>query len=190
MCLEIKFTESKPAAVILRQPRSQGPIVLIVSLSMAIFASASHTNAGWLGPDNFAECMVDAMRGQVQAMAELAAQACSAKFPASAPPPTEVLLDENNSTVRWDFCSDAEQSPIKICIIQEPDNYRITKVVGHFSNNYPCNRSADHPVYLNGVLVEKYTTILGEKAWLSETYSFNGQGAHNCSYVSFFGFNQ
>ncbi len=57
-----------------------------------------NVNAGWFGPDNYEECVLERMKGQDKAMIQIARKACEKKFP------FEKVLDynyRNNIEISW-----------------------------------------------------------------------------------------
>ncbi len=193
--------------------RSQIVAVTFCSLTCLGYANMS-AHAGWFGPSNYQECLLEEMRGQSPYMLPSAAAVCNRKFPPpppKPPEPEEVLLGENNeSDVKYNLCSGDNQDETRICIIENPRNYKITKVIGHFSIKVPCTfvrypripslglqfqynysqllSEYDENVRMYRADQETFTNIIGTQSFFSQTYSFSIKGNYNCSYVSIYGF--
>lgn len=77
--------------------------------------------AGWFGPDNYEECMLDKMKGQDKSMRSIANNACLAKFPK----PMAITEfagfgDDKDIKLLWDGSN--------IKIIRNNSSYQITSV--------------------------------------------------------------
>jgi hypothetical protein len=146
-------------------------------------------NAGWFGPANYDECMLEKMKGQGYYMAEIAKAACLLKFPPQPKPEPkeeEVLLNEQ--FIRFNWCA-WEETNKQMCIVNKPDNYTITKVNVRFSAKNPCIK-----ILPNGHIWDpqfdadqkNWISITGEKAYFSPTYTFKSPpGNLNCVDVYF-----
>ena len=121
-------------------------LAAIIFAFLSIAFAGSSSQAGWFGPSNYAECLLEKMKGQSLGMIEAAKAACKVEFPPPPEKPTEpveALLDENNVSIKYNFCAGSDRTPLKICITDKPSNYNITKVIGHFSNEGSCTYLPD-----------------------------------------------
>ena len=67
----------------------------VIGLYVALGCFAGDANAGWFGPTNFADCVLDSMKGVSSDLAAQAiAQSCRAKFPVATNRPANRPLTE------------------------------------------------------------------------------------------------
>ena len=105
--------------------------------------------AGWFGPDNYDECILEKMKDQPRNMMPYARDACEKKFPYEKPltphdgsprsPEFSRLLMLNDgenyyldSDLKITWC-DTSSSSISICVSKNETDYRITKAIMVFS---------------------------------------------------------
>jgi hypothetical protein len=116
--------------------RNQILAITLCSLACLGYPNRS-ANAGWFGPSNYEECVLEKMKGQSSYMLATAQNACRLKFPPEPREPTEVSLDKRQIQFNW--CID-DQTMKQICIVDEPNNYEITNVVLSISVKNPCTK--------------------------------------------------
>lgn len=92
-------------------------------MSLAIMNSAT---AGWFGPDNYEECVVDKMKGQDKSMLKMVEKACAVKYP------KPVSIAEyagfgDNKEIKLDWKGD------EVLILKNDTTYEITEVIMVFS---------------------------------------------------------
>jgi hypothetical protein len=98
--------------------------------------------AGWFGPDNYEECMLDKMKGQDKSMRSIANNACLATFPK----PMDIRVfagfgDDKEIKLLWDGSN--------IEIIKNNSSYQITSVDMLLSKeNCADTRELKFPVFL------------------------------------------
>lgn len=153
--------------------RRQFAFITLCSLACIAYTNYS-ASAGWFGPSNYDECLLDKTSGSMLSIFQLLTiqKACRDLFPLDS---NETVLDESGKTIQYSNCSDTA-GEFKICVTQKPDNYVINRVVGHFAIADDC--TYDQTIFTN---------VLGSKAWFKDTYSFNIQRTFNCLYFSFYG---
>ena len=152
--------------------------IILCSLFFIIYTDAT-AFAGWVGPSNYDECVLDKTSGQSMSTYQVVTiqQACRDLFP---PEPREVLLDEFTTVIQYKDCSDPT-GDVTICITGRPNNYNISRVIGHFAVvNSNCMRNGDDR--------STFTNVDGDKGWFRDKYSFHIQRTFNCYYYSFYGF--
>jgi hypothetical protein len=151
---------------------------VLCSLFFAIYTN-SNAFAGWISPSNYDEWVLDKTSDRTMSTYQVIAiqQACRNLFP---PEPREVLLDESTNVIQYRDCSNAT-GDVTICITGQPNNYRISRVIGHFAViNSSCMRNGDDK--------STFTNVGGDKEWFRDRYSFHIQRSFNCYYYSFYGF--
>ncbi len=100
---------------------SMMPVLVVIFLF-----GASSVQAGWLGPSNFDECVLEKMKGQAPNMIGVARSACRARFP------EEILLNEGIHYKKgqlkssWTYRS---RDTITILIDENKTDYKVTRVV-------------------------------------------------------------
>jgi hypothetical protein len=175
--------------------RTQILAITFCSLACLGYANTS-ANAGWFGPSNYEECVLEKMKGQQGYMLKTAQDACQAKFKDES---KEVLLDQRLIQANW--CLD-EQTKKEICIVDKPNNYEITSVKLFYSYQTNCaERTAYPPDYgqwdfstqdlwlLRQDAKYPLVTVAGEKSYFSATYTFKmPQRNYFCVDVAFYGF--
>ncbi|MBU0769350.1 MAG: hypothetical protein KJ687_09695 [Proteobacteria bacterium] len=99
----------------------------IVAIIVVIFVSgASSVQAGWFGPSNFDDCVLEKMKGQTPNMIGVARSACRSQFP------EEILLKEGIHYKKGQLKSswyDTSQDTITIRIDENKTDYKVTRVV-------------------------------------------------------------
>lgn len=96
--------------------------------------------AGWFGPDNYEDCVLEKMKDQPRNMMSYAQDACEKKFPyekALVPYDNFSFLGGNSgnyasSNLEISRC-DTSSSSISICISKNETDYRITRAIMAFS---------------------------------------------------------
>ena len=105
--------------------------------------------AGWFGPDNYEDCVLEKMKDQPRNMMPYARDACEKKFPYEKPltphdgsprsPEFSRLLMLNDgenyyldSDLKITWC-DTSSSSISICVSKNETDYRITRAIMAFS---------------------------------------------------------
>jgi hypothetical protein len=144
--------------------RNQILAITLCSLACLGYANTS-ANAGWFGPSNYEECMLEKMKDQSPYMLKTAQDACRAKFKDDS---KEVSLDQR--LIQFNWCMD-EQTAKQICIVDKPNNYEITSVELYF---YDCTRGimGGYPRLPDPCDYATLHTITGEKSYFSATYTF------------------
>jgi hypothetical protein len=144
------------------------------SLAFILYTTYS-ASAGWLGPSNYNECVLDNESNRILSPLQTIdiESACEVLFP---PEPKEILLDYENRTIQYRDCS-GPTGEVKICVTAQPRGYAIHRVVGHFAITSHCTYDQT-----------TFTDVVGSKAWFKDTYSFYIERTFNCSYFSFYGF--
>lgn len=113
--------------------------VIAIGFAFSILMSLN-VRAGWFGPDNYEDCVLEKMKGQPRNMMSLAQEACEKKFP------YEKALVPYNGLFSWEgnpgnykgsdlelsWC-DTSSSSISICVSKNETDYRITKAIIAFS---------------------------------------------------------
>ena len=96
--------------------------------------------AGWFGPDNYDECILEKMKDQPRNMMSYAQHACEKKFPYEKElVPYNGLFpwegnpgNYNGSDLELSWC-DTSSSSISICVSKNETDYRVTKAIMAFS---------------------------------------------------------
>lgn len=132
---------------------------------------AQITFAGFLGPSNFEECVLEKMKGQSPSLIHIAKAACTKAFPKK---PVETVI--NNDRIKYEWCrSDYESEAV--CIRKRPDNLEITKIEALFFED-----ACDAKQTKSGI------TVTAEKPWFGSTYKFSlPLGTRRCAYFTFYG---
>jgi hypothetical protein len=97
------------------------PVAFVVLLFGSSFAQA-----GWFGPSNYDECVLERMKGQAPNLISTARSACIQAFPQE-----RVLVegtDYKKGQLKHTWC-DTSQNSITICIDENNTNYKFTKLV-------------------------------------------------------------
>jgi hypothetical protein len=151
----------------------QFAFITLCSLACIAYTNCS-ASAGWFGPSNYDECLLDETSSPMLSIFQLLTiqKACRDLFPLE---PEETVLDESGKTILYSNCSDTA-GDFKVCLTAKPDSYIIDRVVGHFAIADDCTYGQT-----------RFTNIVGSKAWFKDTYSFNIQRTFNCAYFSFYG---
>jgi hypothetical protein len=152
-------------------------LIALCSLAGMTYMNYS-ASAGWFGPSNYDECLLDKTSNQMLSIFQLLTiqKACKDLFP---PEPRETVLDESGKVVQYSNRSAEAKDEFKICLIVKPDSYAIDRVVGHFAITDNCTYEQT-----------SFTNVIGRRAWFKDTYIFNIQRTFNCSYFSFYGLAQ
>jgi hypothetical protein len=93
-------------------------------LAAMVFARPVVSYAGWFGPDNFEECMLEKMKGQNSSMEFTAHKACAKLFKLE-----EEVYFLNDIKKTWGY----EAGSITITITENPSNYYLTKGLFSFA---------------------------------------------------------
>ncbi len=95
--------------------------------------------AGWFGPDNYEDCVLEKMKDQPRNMMYLAQEACEKKFPYEkelvphvSGPPGWGAGNYKSNDLELSWC-DTSSSSISICVLKNETDYRITKAIIAFS---------------------------------------------------------
>jgi hypothetical protein len=64
-------------------------------LIAALLLSTSGAHAGWFGPSNYRECLLDEMKGRVASMLSTVKGLCNERFPCPEPTPSEYYKCNN-----------------------------------------------------------------------------------------------
>ena len=86
--------------------RNQILAVALFSLSCLGYSITS-ANAGWFGPSNYAECMIEKMKGQPFSMSEFVAETCTLQFACNYKFSQEYKKCINNDGFTWAGQSDS-----------------------------------------------------------------------------------
>jgi hypothetical protein len=97
----------------------------IAILLVCLLSSEAH--AGWFSYDNYEDCMLDEMKGQVLSMHYEADKFCTRQF--------GIEVEVNASDLEWNFADSAKGSSIRL--EKSPTQYEITKGTFLFSDK-PC----------------------------------------------------
>ena len=92
-------------------------------VSLAIMNTAT---AGWFGPDNYEECVVDKMKGQDKSMLKMVEKACEAKFPKPVSV-AEYAGFGDNKEIKIDWMGNV------VKVLKNDTTYEITEVIMIFS---------------------------------------------------------
>ena len=68
-------------------------------LIAVLLLGTSGANAGWFGPSDYRECVLDEMKGKPQYMLSTVRGLCNKKFPCQQPTPSEYAVCDDKS---WD----------------------------------------------------------------------------------------
>lgn len=99
---------------------------MMAVLVVIFLFGASSVQAGWLGPSNFDECVLEKMKGQAPNMIGVARSACQLKFP------VEVLLQEGIHYKKGQIKNSwykTSKDTITISIDENKTDYKVTRVV-------------------------------------------------------------
>ncbi len=104
--------------------------------------------AGWFGPDNFDDCVLEKMKGQDNSMMRSAQRACEQVFPHV----RRLYEYENNTVTEWNTMEgkDGLVKGINLWLIAPNDQYRIVRVVASFSEK-DCGFSYTNDYKINAV---------------------------------------
>ena len=155
------------------------PIAYIVVGFVSCPFSTAH--AGWFGPSNYDECVLDKMGDRLMSPLQVVAiqDACRNLFPPPRNPPQPVLLNEQ--FIKYSDCIDAAGN-YSICVTDKPSAYKITAVAGYFVNKRPCEIEI-------GEDWGRWLNLRGKKTDKPDVYTFEiAPGQSNCIYIRFFGF--
>jgi hypothetical protein len=110
---------------------------VFVGLCLSI-SSCGVAEAGWFGPSNYDECVLDKLNGQLFSTLQVIAiqNACRDLFPPPPVAPAPILL--NKDFIKWDTATNSDGSRTVVRIIEKPSGYNITAVIGGFINRSPC----------------------------------------------------
>lgn len=107
------------------------PIIILTPLSLGV-------EAGWLGPDNYEDCVLEKMKGQTKEMIWTARTACEKQFP------FEKELRDYNDNIKVDWGGFG--SDLFISIKANHGDYIITKYKAQFSKK-SCEESTSNSDY-------------------------------------------
>ena len=111
--------------------------------------------AGWFGPDNYEDCILEKMKDQPRNMMSYAQDACEKKFPYEKElVPYNGLFplegnpgNYNGSDLDLSWCDNTSSSSVSICVSKNKTGYRITKAIMAFSTE-DCKVSWRAEVFL------------------------------------------
>lgn len=114
------------------------------------FCAPHNAQAGWFGPDNYEDCVLEKMKDQPRNMMSLAQEACEKKFPyekALVPYDNFSFLGGNpgnykSSDLELSWC-DTSSSSISICVSKNETDYHITKAIMAFSTKCESAKPED-----------------------------------------------
>ncbi len=106
--------------------------------------------AGWFGPDNYEDCVLEKMKDQPRNMMSYAQDACEKKFPyekALVPYDNFSFLGGNpgnykSNDLELSWC-DTSSSSLSICVSKNETDYRITKAIIAFSTKCEDTKPED-----------------------------------------------
>jgi hypothetical protein len=138
--------------------------------------------AGWFGPSNYDECVLQKMKGQAAYMYPNASAACREEFPAPAP-----IKDDTPQTIQFDGqlikyreWKMNDNGDFAVEIIDKPRGYSVSTIRGVFVNRAPCN--------INETEISTAPTFWGKKVEGSDLFRFSISGSQfNCMYLAYFG---
>jgi len=116
--------------------RNQILVLTLCSLACVGYANTSAT-AGWFGPSNYDECVLNKMKGQGPYMLPRAQQTCRDQFPLPPAPPRPVRL--NAKFIKYQLYGAADSNEISLRITDKPVGYASTKVVGNCADKSTCD---------------------------------------------------
>ena len=99
----------------------------IFGVLIAITVTPVLAEAGWFGPDNYEECVLDKMKGQDRGMLPTAEKACEKQFP------FEKKLFRYQGNIDIDWTSD--ESWMYLDIKRNSGGYRVTRYMVTFTSN-------------------------------------------------------
>ena len=112
----------------------------LLFLIAAIFPMTS--TAGWLGPSDYDECVLEKMKGQSKNMVRHARNYCRSKFPIKESPSTEQRLPNYLSQIKTSWWTEDKTAYLAIT---NPGQYRITRIYANIStkddSRYGCKPS-------------------------------------------------
>jgi hypothetical protein len=153
-------------------------------------------HAGWFGPSNYDECLIDKMKGQTIYMLGVAQGACLKLFPPppKAPEPSKApeLVLLNKDFIKWETRPNSDSTGTFMTIIDKPSGYTITAVVGSFISRSPCVYNTYDNIHQQNQQTEedrKWLRLRGSKLESPDTYGFSIAGSQfNCVDMTFYGF--
>lgn len=95
-------------------------------INVILLFGMSPAQAGWFGPSNFDDCVLEKMRGQAPNMIGVARSACRAQFP------EEILLQEGIHYKKGQIKNswyNTSKDTITISIDENKTDYKVTRVV-------------------------------------------------------------
>jgi hypothetical protein len=149
--------------------RNQILAIAVCAFACLLYSNKS-TTAGWFGPSNYDECVLDEIKGQPAYMYFQAHLACQAKFP------QQVSLDQRLIQAGW--CEDTDTEK-QLCITDKPDSYQIKSIE---LDLFPCNLQTTNVIHTDiwgnelpptpDPCLSEAVKIMGEKSYFSQTYTF------------------
>ncbi|GAB6111556.1 hypothetical protein [Desulfomicrobium salsuginis] len=91
-----------------------------------IFFYSSVATAGWFGPSNFDECVIEGMKGQDKSMVRLVAKMCEKKFPFE-----KKLSFDYLGHIKYEWIP--RQESISFEIKENSGDYIVTKIMASFT---------------------------------------------------------
>lgn len=91
-----------------------------------IFFYSSVATAGWFGPSNFDECVIEGMKGQDKSMVRLVAKMCEKKFPFE-----KQLGFDYLGNIKYEWIP--RQESILFKIKENSGDYIVTKIIAKFT---------------------------------------------------------
>jgi hypothetical protein len=165
-------------------------VLPIVYILIGVFSCPFSTaHAGWFGPSNYNECILDKIDKRFLSNLQVLdiEYACRHLFaldpdppkPAPDPPKPEQLDDK---FIKYSNCADAAGN-YSICINEKPSaKTNITSVTGYFINKQPCQIEA-------GEDWSRWLSLAGKKTAQPDVFTFEiAPDRANCVYMRFFGF--
>lgn len=94
-------------------------ILLLLFISISIFACTLPACAGWFSYSSYEDCMLGRMKGQAPTMYSTADKACKKEFHVEVP-----IYDR--SSIKWEFEVEEDGLHATITITQMPEEYEVT----------------------------------------------------------------
>jgi hypothetical protein len=137
-------------------------IKIIVLICLLIIPCANKSYAGWFGPSNYDECVLEKMKGQKGYMLPTVRSACEKDFP------YEKNITNFYNKIRTNWYDDLGVIIFKI--EENFSDYRITRCVAIFSEN-TCEENSNNSNY---ALKANLMFNKGENISRFETNNFDG----------------
>jgi hypothetical protein len=117
--------------------------VCLCAASLWVICGTQSASAGWFGPSNYEECVLDKMRGEAAYMLPTAEAACREKFPAAPEPILPQLVQFDHQLIKYSEKKMPDNGDFAIYIEDKPRGYNIQSIKGVFVNRSPCDLNFD-----------------------------------------------